>query len=65
MLKIGRYPWFLRKGFWEKKGICQYSSRRDNIELVSESSKERLVLLAHLSKENNFPEMAYQTVKIF
>lgn len=23
----------------------------------------REVLLAHLSKENNFPEMAYQTVK--
>jgi phosphoribosyl 1,2-cyclic phosphodiesterase len=33
------------------------------LRLLSESNKERYVLLAHLSKENNFPEMAYQTVK--
>jgi len=33
------------------------------LRLLSECEKERCVLLAHLSKENNFPEMAYQTVK--
>ena len=26
-------------------------------------SKKRQVLLAHLSRENNFPEMALQTIK--
>jgi len=33
------------------------------VRLLSEREKQRRILLAHLSKENNFPEMAYQTVK--
>jgi phosphoribosyl 1,2-cyclic phosphodiesterase len=31
--------------------------------LISEKEKIRQVLLAHLSRENNFPEMAFQTIK--
>ncbi|MBQ4504153.1 MAG: MBL fold metallo-hydrolase, partial [Firmicutes bacterium] len=33
------------------------------VELLKRNNKERRVCLAHLSRENNFPEMAYQTVK--
>jgi hypothetical protein len=64
MLKIGRYPWFLKKRVLGKEGHLSNTAAGEAIlKLMSESSKERLVLLAHLSKENNFPEMAYQTVK--
>ncbi|MDD2190851.1 MAG: MBL fold metallo-hydrolase [Eubacteriales bacterium] len=64
MLKIGRYPWFLKKRVLGKEGHLSNAAAGETIlRLLSESSKERLVLLAHLSRENNFPEMAYQTVK--
>jgi len=33
------------------------------VKLVEKDDKGRRVILAHLSRENNFPEMAYQTVK--
>lgn len=64
MLKIGRYPWFLKKRVLGKEGHLSNAAAGETIlKLMSECNKERLVLLAHLSKENNFPEMAYQTVK--
>ena len=64
MLKIGRYPWFLKKRVLGEEGHLSNTAAGETIlRLLSESGKERLVLLAHLSKENNFPEMAYQTVK--
>lgn len=64
MLKIGRYPWFLKKRVLGEEGHLSNEAAGETIlKLMSEDRKERLVLLAHLSRENNFPEMAYQTVK--
>ncbi|HVI41102.1 MAG TPA: MBL fold metallo-hydrolase [Anaerovoracaceae bacterium] len=64
MLKIGRYPWFLKQRVLGEEGHLSNTAAGETIlRLLSESSKERCILLAHLSKENNFPEMAYQTVK--
>lgn len=64
MLKLGRYPWFLKQRVLGKEGHLSNAAAGETIlRLMSEREKERFVLLAHLSKENNFPEMAYQTVK--
>jgi len=64
MLKIGRYPWFLKQRVLSAEGHLSNAAAGETIlRLLSEREKERYVLLAHLSKENNFPEMAYQTVK--
>jgi len=64
MLKIGRYPWFLKQRVLGEEGhLSNVAAGETILRLLSESEKERYILLAHLSKENNFPEMAYQTVK--
>ncbi|HWQ79389.1 MAG TPA: MBL fold metallo-hydrolase [Anaerovoracaceae bacterium] len=64
MLRVGRYPWFLKQRILGEEGHLSNAAAGEIIlRLLSENGKERHVLLAHLSKENNFPEMAYQTVK--
>ena len=64
MLKLGRYPWFLKQRVLGEEGHLSNTAAGETIlRLLSENGKERQVLLAHLSKENNFPEMAYQTIK--
>lgn len=61
MLKMGKYPWFLKKRIMGDQG---HLSNEDAGNLITEvfcENKEN-ILLAHLSNENNFPELAYQTV---
>ena len=64
MLKVGRYPWFLKQRILGEKGHLSNVDAADAIcRLLSDGRRNRHILLAHLSRENNFPEMAYQTVK--
>jgi phosphoribosyl 1,2-cyclic phosphodiesterase len=64
MLRIGRYPWFLKQRILGSEGHLSNVDAADAIcKILSEKQKYRHVLLAHLSRENNFPEMAYQTIK--
>lgn len=64
MLKIGRYPWFLKQRILGDRGhLSNETAAKMLLRLLSEQKKDRRILLAHLSRENNFPEMAYQTVK--
>lgn len=64
MLRIGRYPWFLKQRILGDRGhLSNESAARMLVRLLAGHPKERRILLAHLSRENNFPEMAYQTVK--
>ena len=64
MLRMGRYPWFLKQRILGEKGHLSNVAAADAIcWLLSGEKKKRRVLLAHLSRENNFPEMAYQTIK--
>lgn len=64
MLRIGRYPWFLKQRILGDRGhLSNECAGRTLARLLSRRQKERRILLAHLSRENNFPEMAYQTVK--
>ncbi|SHJ93146.1 MBL fold metallo-hydrolase [Paramaledivibacter caminithermalis] len=63
MVKFGRYPWFLKKRILGDNGHLSNETAGNIITEVVKKGKVKHVLLAHLSKENNFPELAYETVK--
>ena len=64
MLRIGGYPWFLKQRILGDRGhLSNEMAGRCLVELLRRNEKKRQVFLAHLSQKNNFPEMAYQTVK--
>lgn len=66
VLKMGHYPWFLKQRILSDKGhLSNETAAYALAEVISSdpSPKHRLVLLAHLSKENNFPEMAQSTME--
>ena len=61
MLKTGRYPWPLKKRILGDYGhLCNEITGKIVAHLAEGGTK--FFLLGHLSKENNFPELAYQTV---
>jgi phosphoribosyl 1,2-cyclic phosphodiesterase len=61
MLKTGRYPWPLKKRIMGDYGhLCNDHTGRIVAHLAENGTK--FFLLGHLSKENNYPELAYQTV---
>ena len=66
VLKIGPYPWFLKQRILSDKGHLSNEaagSALAEIMIEENNTKKRQVLLAHLSKENNFPEMAQATIE--
>lgn len=62
MLRMGKYPWNLKKRIESDWGHLSNESAGEFIAELCKSKKST-VLLGHLSQENNFPELAYQTVK--
>lgn len=61
MLKTGKYPWPLKQRILGDNGhLCNEMAGKVVAYLAENGTK--LFLLGHLSKENNFPELAYQTV---
>lgn len=64
MLKMCRYPWSVKQRILGNAGHLSNEDAGSTLcRLIHEKKKNRQVLLAHLSKENNFPEMAFQTIK--
>lgn len=62
MLKAGSYPYPLKRRVLSNVGhLSNESAGNAIVDLVNKNVKS--VLLAHLSKENNFPELAIATVK--
>lgn len=61
MLKVGPYPWSLKKRILGEHGHLSNEMAGKVIAYLAEKGT-RQFLLGHLSKENNFPELAYQTV---
>lgn len=61
MLRIGPYPWHLKKRIAGEHGHLSNESAGKVIAYMAEKGTKRF-LLGHLSRENNFPELAYQTV---
>ncbi|AGB42442.1 metal-dependent hydrolase, beta-lactamase superfamily I [Halobacteroides halobius DSM 5150] len=62
MLKIGPYPWSLKKRVMGPQG---HLSNDDAADLIVElaNKKASRILLAHLSQDNNIPELAFLTIK--
>ncbi len=61
MLKVGPYPWHLKKRIMGDRGHLSNETAGKVIAYMAQKGTRRF-LLGHLSRENNFPELAYQTV---
>lgn len=60
MLRMGPYPWHLKKRIMGDHGHLSNESCAEVIAHLAEKGGKRFIL-GHLSNENNFPELAYQT----
>ena len=61
MLEVGRYPYYLKMRILGEKGhLSNEASGRLLSEVLHDNMKH--ILLGHLSKENNYPALAYETV---
>ena len=70
MLKMGKYPWNVKQRILGPQGHLSNESAGECISSImterkasEEECRPLQVLLAHLSSENNFPQLAYHTVK--
>lgn len=61
MLKIGSYPQFLKQRVLSKLGHLSNEDAANILKNVRVKENTKLIL-GHLSGENNFPELAYETV---
>lgn len=61
MLRVGPYPWQLKKRIEGDNGHLSNEMAGKVIAYMAERGSNKF-LLGHLSRENNFPELAYQTV---
>ena len=61
MLKIGPYPWYLKRRIAGSQGHLSNDAAGEVIAYMA-GKGTKCFLLGHLSKTNNFPELAYQTV---
>ncbi len=62
MLKVGRYPWPLKQRILGDRGHLCNDMAAKVVAYLADKGTEKF-LLGHLSKENNFPELAFQTVQ--
>lgn len=63
MLQAGSYPYYLKRRILSDHGhLSNESTGRLLNQLLSE--KMQYVVLGHLSKENNYPDLAYETVRL-
>ncbi len=63
MLLVGRYPYYLKRRIDGEKG---HLSNDDTAKLLCSMPGKlpETIVLAHLSKENNYPELARETVRM-
>lgn len=63
MLEVGPYPYYLKQRVMGEQGhLSNELSGRLLCDILHKDLK--YVVLGHLSKENNYPELAYETVKL-
>ena len=63
MLQVGPYPYYLKQRILSDRGhLSNENSGRMISRLLHDDLKA--VILGHLSKENNLPELAYETVRL-
>lgn len=63
MLQVGPYPYYLKQRILGERG---HLSNENSGRLLSRILHDRLqaIVLGHLSKENNLPELAYEAVRM-
>lgn len=61
MLKCGSYPYYLKQRILGSHGHLSNEAAGELVTHLAGKGTKRF-LLGHLSKENNFPQLAYQTV---
>ncbi len=61
MLRMGPYPWPLKQRIAGRHGHLSNVDAGKVVAYMAERGTKKF-LLGHLSKQNNFPELAYQTV---
>jgi phosphoribosyl 1,2-cyclic phosphodiesterase len=63
MLQVGPYPYYLKRRILGNHGhLSNERSGQFLCDILSDNTKE--VFLGHLSKENNYSELAYETVRL-
>ena len=63
MLQVGPYPYYLKRRILSNRGhLSNERSGQLLCDIMTENTRE--VFLGHLSKDNNYSELAYETVKI-
>lgn len=62
MLEVGSYPYILKRRILGERGHLSNDNSGRLIDCLL-TSQLKYVFLGHLSKENNYPELAYETVK--
>lgn len=63
MLQVGKYPYYLKQRILGDKGhLSNEASGRLLCRLLHDNLKK--ILLGHMSKENNYEELAYETVRL-
>lgn len=60
MLENGPYPYYLKRRILSKRGHLSNDGCAEAVKALLQSGTTRFIL-GHLSKENNFPRLAYQT----
>ena len=61
MLKTGPYPWALKQRIIGNRGHLSNVTSAQLVEILAKSGTTNFIL-GHLSEENNFPELAKETV---
>lgn len=63
MLQVGSYPYYLKQRILGDRGhLSNENSGRLLCRVLHDGLKE--IILGHLSKENNLPELAYEAVRM-
>ncbi len=62
ILKCSSYPYMLKQRIASNQGHLSNISAAKTLSTLYESGLQK-ALLVHLSKENNFPELAYETIR--
>ncbi len=60
LLKVGPYPWSLKQRIMSEWGHLSNDNAAEFLKVLLNGGEH--VFLGHLSRENNFPELAYKTV---
>lgn len=63
MLQVGSYPYYLKQRILGNRGHLSNENSGRLLSRVLHDDLKRVVL-GHLSKENNLPELAYETVRL-